>query len=77
MFDLSTALGTRGSMLQLIMDEEMLHLHKYHGTHSYNFLFLLLPIIAFALTLAILISRIEHVQVASIEQPSVLGEEAK
>ena len=59
------------------MNEETFHLHKYHGTHSYNFLLLLLPIIAFALTLAILISRIERVQVASIEGPSVLGEEAK
>ncbi len=60
------------------MAYETVHIAKYRGTHGLNFLLLLLPIIAFVLTLAILISRIDHkVQVASVEQPSVLGEEAK
>jgi hypothetical protein len=59
------------------MAYETVHLNKYQGTHGLNFLLLLLPIIAFVLTLAILVSHIENREVASIEQPSVLGEEAK
>jgi hypothetical protein len=56
---------------------EQIHLTKYHGTHGYNFLLLLLPLIVFALTLAFLVSRLDKRQVASVEQPSVLGEEAR
>lgn len=59
------------------MAYETLHLEKYHGTYSYNFLLLLLPIIAFVLTLALLISRLEKQPMAGVGEPSILGEQTK
>lgn len=59
------------------MAYETLHLEKYHGTHGYNFLLLLLPIIAFVLTLAFLISSLERGRLAGLNRPDILGEQTK
>jgi len=59
------------------MAYQTLHLEKYRGTHSYNFLLLLLPIIAFVLTLALLIASLEKGRLAGLNEPNVLGTKTK
>jgi hypothetical protein len=59
------------------MAYETLHLEKYRGTHNFNLLLIFLPILAFVLTLAILIAKLGSGRLAGLNESNVLGTETK
>ena len=60
------------------MDIETVHLHRSTQSRNYQILFLIIPIVIFGLVLTywlLQIHRFENLQVATTQEPTVLGEQ--